>query len=709
MESIECKNCGSSEIIKGAGFYFCRSCGTRYSIEEVEGTQVERIALLQSNDNTIRKTAHLIPQEDVFLKIAFIDYLINVDDVPQDIFSSLIDVKVEKSYVPVYLLGVNWNANWNATFSHQESHQEQEYDYNGRVKGSRTVYETINRSANGSCGGFAAAAVSANGSQNRTIFRSQSQVFKGELKDSLPHIDDYPNESFEFRKPNDSEIMDTIYPSIWGEVRGNASNMGHYNESMSACDFHISSVSIDSIDLVYVPFWHLWYYYNNKKYEASINAGNGFVHTTPPTEDNTQLSQKRSELKEREGRMWMWWTIAGVLLGLVILSLCCSWRSTIYWVIATIASIALLLVQININKRLKAEIKRLQQEGIVERKNSAYAVFGEKLNNIGVTMRLNGEISNSSSHLAHEKSEERVAEHSECNNTAETQPAVETQSTLSNQAKASSVEESDNHRITWLIIILLLVGVAVGGIVYYSDIYLPQKRDAEAPRYYTFANSVRMRSSAEFDVEYNKLESFGYGTEVIVYDSMPGNYFYGKVAPKDARGKVIKDRVVEGYMAYAYLLPQEDFFRMNGIFGNSEAMEMLDESRYRRALLDYLKSHNYCGKITVEQIAEHNMDPDLNNAEQWQVFCKDKTSRSNTVYRSRKYNRHSKYTDLAVIIQNVRSGERRLLYFIFDDETGTPELRGEQAAPAQGYMVDGTLTLQDWGHDGVDVYVRYTD
>lgn len=425
MESIECKNCGSSEIIKGAGFYFCRSCGTRYSIEEVEGTQVERIALLQSNDNTIRKTAHLIPQEDVSLKIAFIDYLINVDDVPQDIFSSLKDVKVEKSYVPVYLLGVNWNANWNATFSHQESHQEQEYDYNGRVKGSRTVYETINRSANGSCGGFAAAAVSANGSQNRTIFRSQSQVFKGELKDSLPHIDDYPNESFEFRKPNDSEIMDTIYPSIWGEVRGNASNMGHYNESMSACDFHISSVSIDSIDLIYVPFWHLWYYYNNKKYEASINAGNGFVHTTPPTEDNTQLSQKRSELKEREGRMWMWWTIAGVLLGLVILSLCCSWRSTIYWVIATIASIALLLVQININKRLKAEIKRLQQEGIVERKNSAYAVFGEKLNNIGVTMRLNGEISNSSSHLAHEKSEERVAEHSECNNTAEPQPPVD--------------------------------------------------------------------------------------------------------------------------------------------------------------------------------------------------------------------------------------------------------------------------------------------
>lgn len=297
----------------------------------------------------------------------------------------------------------------------------------------------------------------------------------------------------------------------------------------------------------------------------------------------------------------------------------------------------------------------------------------------------------------------------ESNDTAETQPAIEPQSTLSNQANESSVEESNNHRITWLIIILLLIGVAGGGLFYYANIYLPQKRDAEAPRYYTFANSVRMRSSADFDVEYNKLESFGYGTEVIVYDSVPGNYFYGKVAPKDARGKVIKDRVVEGYMAYQYLLPKEDFFRLNGVFGNEEAKEMLSESRYRRALLNYLKSHNYCGKITAEEIAEHNLNPNLNSTEQWQVFCKDKASKSNTVYRSRKYSRHSKYPDLAVIIKNVRSSERRLLYFVFDDETETPELMGEQAAPAQGYMVDGTLTLQDWGHDGVDVYVRYTN
>lgn len=289
--------------------------------------------------------------------------------------------------------------------------------------------------------------------------------------------------------------------------------------------------------------------------------------------------------------------------------------------------------------------------------------------------------------------------------TPEKDPPIETKPTQSNQVSVSDEKEHNNHRITWLIIILLLLGVAGGGLFY----YLPQKRDAEAPRYYTFANSVRMRSSADFDVEYNKLESFSYGTEVIVYDSVPGNYFYGKVAPKDARGKVIKDRVVEGYMAYQYLLPKEDFFRLNGVFGNEEAKEMLSESRYRRALLNYLKSHNYCGKITAEEIAEHNLNSNLNNAEQWQVFCKDKASKSNTVYRSRKYSRHSKYPDLAVIIKNVRSSERRLLYFIFDDKTEAPELRGEQAAPAQGYMVDGTLTLQDWGHDGVDVYVRYTN
>jgi hypothetical protein len=105
-------------------------------------------------------------------------------------------------------------------------------------------------------------------------------------------------------------------------------------------------------------------------------------------------------------------------------------------------------------------------------------------------------------------------------------------------------------------IILLIIGLLllVGGVgfwFYYTNVYLPEKRDAEAPRYYVMAQNINMRSSPEFEADYNKIGTFPYGTEIIVYDSVKTGlkpYLYGKYAPRDAKGKVIKEKVVEGYM-----------------------------------------------------------------------------------------------------------------------------------------------------------------
>ncbi len=277
-------------------------------------------------------------------------------------------------------------------------------------------------------------------------------------------------------------------------------------------------------------------------------------------------------------------------------------------------------------------------------------------------------------------------------NTSEAQPISSTRS---------------NKGIIIVIIALLLLGGGIGGWFYYKNVYLPEKRDAEAPRYYTFATSVRMRSTSEFDVEYNKMESLPYGTEVLVYDSMPGEYFYGKVAPRDATGKVIKDRCMEGYVAYPYMLPKSDFFLLNSIFGDDDARQMLDESRYRRALLQYFKEHNYVGDIPADKLEMYGLQH-LANADRWQVFCKNKKATSNNVYRSRKYNKESKYPDVAIILKNLGSGERRMLFYTFDDDE-TPHLLCEQAAPRYGYMKDGTLKLEGSYYSGYNVDVKYVD
>ena len=61
----------------------------------------------------------------------------------------------------------------------------------------------------------------------------------------------------------------------------------------------------------------------------------------------------------------------------------------------------------------------------------------------------------------------------------------------------ANLPKKENH--TWVILVviaaLLLLGGGVGGWFYYKNIYLPKKIDAEAPRYYTFAHILNLRSS----------------------------------------------------------------------------------------------------------------------------------------------------------------------------------------------------------------------
>lgn len=284
---------------------------------------------------------------------------------------------------------------------------------------------------------------------------------------------------------------------------------------------------------------------------------------------------------------------------------------------------------------------------------------------------------------------------------------------LHTQSEVPAKEKKNNSSLG---IILLIVGLVLiaGGVAFWfyrTNVYLPAKRDAEAPRYYVLARNINMRSTPIFDVEHNKIGSLPYGTEVIVYDSVKsGNmpYLYGKYAPVDARGKVIKDKCIEGYLAYDYMATKSDYFLLNSIFGNEDARKMLSEARYKKALLDYFKKNNYRGDISSEQIAKYGMSSNLTHAERWQVFCRHEKAKSNNVYRSRKYRKDSKFTDLAVIIKNIDSGERKLLYFVYDDDEKF-HLLTEQFAPNYGYMKDRTLKLTNSNYGSYYVVVEYEE
>ncbi|MBO4587524.1 MAG: hypothetical protein J5711_01305 [Bacteroidales bacterium] len=291
------------------------------------------------------------------------------------------------------------------------------------------------------------------------------------------------------------------------------------------------------------------------------------------------------------------------------------------------------------------------------------------------------------------------------------QKKVQQLSDENNQIKGQQKKEQVSTKAIIIIIAaVLLLGGIVGGIFYYNNVYLPEKRDAEAPRYYVIAANLNMRSTPEFDADYNKIASFPYGTEILIYDStkyVSKPYMHGKYAPVDASGKVLKKDCVEGYIAYDYMLPKADFFLLNSIFGNDDARKMLAETRYKRALLAYFIEHNIRGDISASKMDEYGITAVSKDAQRWQVFCRYEKAKSNNVYRSKKYRKDSKYSDAAIIIQNIDSGERKMLYFTFDDDE-TPHLLFEQWAPSSGYMKDRTLKLnQSYGGYYVDVEYEY--
>ena len=252
-----------------------------------------------------------------------------------------------------------------------------------------------------------------------------------------------------------------------------------------------------------------------------------------------------------------------------------------------------------------------------------------------------------------------------------------------------SEESGTNTVIVAVVATLAALMVGIGGYWYYQSVYLPKKTDREAPRYYTTANAVVLRSSRSAGVDYNKIASLSYGTELITYEH-DSEWSRVKVSQPNAESNGI-----EGYVASSLLLPKADFFLLNSIFGNQDSRECITTTKCRMALLGYFKQHHYIGKMDKDTYAVSGIitRPTIEN--QWQVLCRPKESKSNNVFFKRLYNKHSQSTDFAVIIQNTFSGQRKLLYFYFDEDD-TPHLLAEQDAPEEGYIRNIVITRDDY-------------
>ena len=230
--------------------------------------------------------------------------------------------------------------------------------------------------------------------------------------------------------------------------------------------------------------------------------------------------------------------------------------------------------------------------------------------------------------------------------------------------------------VVGIIIVLLLLAGAVGGYIYYNNVYLPEKIDKEAPRYYNFSNLV-LRSSKSSGADFNKVATLPYGTELITYEH-DADWSRVKVNSPSPNGEKL-----EGYVASPYLLNKQDFTILNSIFGDTDSKENIATSKCRLALLNYFKDHQYIGAISTDLLQQTGINIVPNSDNQWQVFTRKE--KPNNEFYKRLVNSNSKFTDFAVIIKNIQTGERKLIYFYFDDDE-TPHFANEQAAPSDGYI-----------------------
>ena len=132
-----------------------------------------------------------------------------------------------------------------------------------------------------------------------------------------------------------------------------------------------------------------------------------------------------------------------------------------------------------------------------------------------------------------------------------------------------------------------------------------QADTAEAPTVaesaYVFADKLVLRSSKEAGSTTNQRAVLAYGTEVGVESDSAG---WSQVR---ANGR-------SGYVASDYLLSAEDFRLLDGVFADKASREVVNDTKERLALLDFLKRKNLAtdgGKVRLKAFGEEDERDDV--------------------------------------------------------------------------------------------------
>lgn len=191
-------------------------------------------------------------------------------------------------------------------------------------------------------------------------------------------------------------------------------------------------------------------------------------------------------------------------------------------------------------------------------------------------------------------------------------------------------------------------------------------------------SSLNLRAEPSLSSKRSVKAVLPYGTEVQI-QKLDGPWSYVKVVGPMYRG-------LEGWVATHYVVSPSDFTLLKSFIANDDTYKSIKESYYLYALLQYFNERNFIGRLSNAQLADIGLsDFKRSDENQWEIKVTNLPPYPSEILTQKLINPACPYKDLAVIITNLSTGQRRLLYFTFDnDEHAT--LYRDIALPALGKL-----------------------
>ncbi len=169
------------------------------------------------------------------------------------------------------------------------------------------------------------------------------------------------------------------------------------------------------------------------------------------------------------------------------------------------------------------------------------------------------------------------------------------------------------------------------------------KKDYSSKKMRIISETLKIRSEKESKSYI--IGVYDYGTEVTVHEIFKNSW--AEVSVGD----------VKGYMSLEFLVSPEQFYLIDGMYGNDNAKKYIKKTKYRKAIASYLQKAGYITNISKKtQEKLYNNDK---KREVWQLFAENNNLKYNTFCYG-DFNGDN-INDAAYIIKNINTGERKLI------------------------------------------------